>query len=427
MALQPAVGRRAVWKDFSAVDAAGGPVTMRLKAWLYDRPEAKAAWELRRLMAVFFARLKSFKVDKMLVKMQAEVGPIMQCLGLDWSLHVFPSERAESYRVARGLPASPATVASYIRGEFSITTEALVVWLLHETIGRRVRHYKDLAKTMLTAFLTSLALPTRLAGLEWGMVWCDQVLACCPDGFGDGTCAHVATQPVPPRDGKDGVPDLIATMTLFMQRATFCGAAAEALGRLVDFIADAALSVDDSEVSTDPYKQTALRGAKRMRRVDEDYRALVMLEMPRKRAIIGGQVAIACDKDMRDESRGRDWMKQQINEYLHSGWYQMQQHGKLRGPVSLAEDAARIGNPKQETEVMVMWCPELATGRFLPVQVVCGVEHSTVSIQRRNTHPFSKVGVGKRMRHRQYVCAILENSHAELSSKLGVEAMNYCK
>ncbi|CAK0881064.1 unnamed protein product [Prorocentrum cordatum] len=328
-------------------------------------------WEFRRFVPVLLYRWKQAKPSKVFQALRLDVAQLADALQMPVARRTFLSLRAEAERVKKGGQPTPPQSQPFIsRPPYSVTTEALLMWLLYHSSSRKLESHRVRAQAMILALLCCFLSPEIHANMAWDDIWSDQVCACCDGDLGHATCAHFRAAPPRPRPGRDGNQDLVESMVKFAKLVPVCGASAEALRRLLQFISAAVYAGASVGASDNSCKQRPLRGRKRQLRTDEDYKHHVMVQLPKKRAIMGGSMALACDSDMRDESRGRDWLCQQVNEYLHSGWHQLASHGPLRRPMSLVEDAARLGNPKQETEVSSIWIPELQTGRFLPAQVL---------------------------------------------------------
>lgn len=370
MARSSGCNREAHWRTFIQVSGNGAEVSLQLKAWVYRAPEDKVCWEFRRLAMALYQHRKHFKTCKAFASAHADLHEYFEALGGKGVEHCFHSERSEAERVAKGAPAADGALAPYLRAEASLTTEAVVLWLLLESTQRRNKSHKELARTMVHAFVQPWFSPASMQDLDWDEVWGEQAASLCGHDMPGNCCCHVRRPPLPPRSGRDGIADVVSAMVAFASACLVCDAAARALGALLSHAAKWCFEVLPNSSSTDPFKQVPLRGAKRQLRIDEDYRQHVMVELPKHRRILDGSVALACDQTIRDESRARDWMCQRIRSMLHSSWHQLETHGELRGPVSLVEDGSRIGNPGQETIVIGCWLSELQTGLFLPVQVV---------------------------------------------------------
>lgn len=360
---------QAHWQTFVAVAERGRQATMQLKAWRYLAAQ-RCAWEARRVMSELYKDRKDFKVCRLMSAFAHDAAPFFQALGLCPDAHIFHSGRAEAERVAKGLPPVSNEHQQFIRQEFSMSTGGFLIYLLYEASLRKTAAHKRLAKALLLGFCQPWLTPEALQIVDWDSVWDKQVASCCEHDIGGGVCKHIQRAPRMPRQGKGGAPDYLEAMLTFFGQALVCGGAAAGLLRLVRFLAEAAFSDLPARSSCDPYNQDLLRGKKRQLRADEDYKHHVLVTLPRSRQIVAGSMALACDTQIRDESRGRVWLSQQLNSMLNSAWHQLEQHGALRGPLSITEDCARLGNPAQETAVMAVWIDELQCGRFLPPQAV---------------------------------------------------------
>ena len=343
------------------------------KAWKYN--SGLVTWELRRPLQILFGEGQAaFEPHRMTRKDKGVWKTIFEQWGFDFEEHFLPSARSDSttaQHAEQAGDAPPAAVAagqqrqSAIRQETSVSTELLLVLHIFWASTRRSRESKERVEAMLVAFLTKLVPPQLMDKINL-QGFLDASAAECDAQTPLGICMHMAglharCQKQPPQSSvhaheKDKYL-MLGAMVSQCPAAKLVGHAALAA------LADAVGHHIDVAGCPDVTKFAALHGAKKRRRVDEDYKHhLTAVAVNTGRASTAAAAASARGEA---ESSSRRWCQQDIETYLARSWLSFQQPS---GVHSITEDGARFGQPAQETQIYAFWAASSNMSAWLPVQ-----------------------------------------------------------
>ena len=115
---------------------------------------------------------------------------------------------------------------------------------------------------------------------------------------------------------------------------------------------------------TDVLKHGILPDGQKKRRIDEDLRQAMAIQMvSEKRASSAASMARALGQV--SPSLGQAWEKEAMKQYLMNGWSCFRHLNTL----SICMDGSRLGCPAEETVTYLCFCPAVNVSMWLPSQV----------------------------------------------------------
>lgn len=346
--------------DTSGATDAGRQVDLVWKAWLYH--DGQVFWEFRGPLYRLLSQAKaSIKIAKWMKCNEGMLAAVMQQLGLDFSKEVLWSRRAQRASARQ-------QDLQYTREEFCMSTPGVLATLLHWSISRHLNAEKHCSAVMLAALLRKVSDPKHLCQDEWQQTMSLRLAApCCHvKAHGSPCCGHLGEVLREARPGAGQEPWLALSLGLgkLLQHCSVCPASKLALTSWVSQVAmHLNTRVGELNFECDPSKASLLRGAARRLRIDEDYKAAVSMELAKqKRVHSGSQLVKATAKH--DPSLVLKWQHEQLRKYQAAGHRSFEKSTV----VCIAEDACRVGEPKQETMVYICWTAKDDKAMFLPVQ-----------------------------------------------------------
>ena len=117
--------------------------------------------------------------------------------------------------------------------------------------------------------------------------------------------------------------------------------------------------------NTDPLRSIFIaRGGKKLRRIDEDYKAAACQAVREGRS--HSVTAFARSQGDERGSSCQTWVPMQAQQAMAAGWLSFGRGGTF----SIACDGSRFSNPGEETIAFACWHLETKLGTWLPVQVL---------------------------------------------------------
>lgn len=225
---------------------------------------------------------------------------------------------------------------------------------------------------ILVAILQTLVAPDQIDHMHWS-AWFDDRAGLCSEPTPGGGCSHAA----PFQYGGEG--SVHSSLADFLQILTQCSWSCPCIAKVLqvalDCLAACIMETLPSISRTNPIKEQHYKvGIGRIARVDEDYRRA--LASSRSRGCSTMEAAASIDPELGDGSRQAPrWSAKSIQQHTASA---IEAHSKgLTGVHSLIEDAARLGNPAEETIIFQHWSDPSMGGHWLVPQA------SSVSHQGR--------------------------------------------
>lgn len=357
-------GHQAYYFELVGTDDGGTRFVAQCKVWVYEN-SGRANWELRRVFRTLFDGkcTGTHSTDVQIRAQKATWRQWFEALGWTFEEKFRPSLKAVS---AAGVMAPPAVEhwQEEIREEPSMESGAVLALLVMWVFWRRRREERHLAHLLLVAMLQSLATPGQVATIPWDD-WFASHRGLCSHPAPAGECSHAS-----PFDhaGAGALHSRLATCLHGLASSCWsCPCAAKVLQLALDSLATCITATLPSIGRTNPLKEQHLKVGGRVARVDEDYRKAVA--SARTRGVATMEAAASVDPELGDPARQvRRWSDRAIQQHIASA---IEAHSSgLTGVHSLIEDAARLGNPAEETVIYQHWSASSACGHWLVPQAL---------------------------------------------------------
>lgn len=355
---------RLVWVRGSAPNEAGGVVDIEWKGFAFERD---VTWELRRLvLGLIGDHLKVFRLHR-IVKNQREAWHSF-CQLFDRNLEdiVLPSSRAAAHGEAEDY------LNGMVQDEWTLTTSGLVITLLFWSAKRHRVEERGRSSGMLLAFLLQMRLgDVEAAVLEDRVALSATFCRCEP--LQDGFCTHLAEVLAARSRGKvDSASSIARLARNLTARAEVCLACKAMLVSLVEKVARRIVqSLRDPEAHPmDLLKMSHVAFNKRKLRADHDYKEYIVVEQVKKRRTHLGRQGLRAAEEF-DPQSASGWERERLKSYMAAGW---RAFGSDQASVFfVTEDASRVGQPPEETQIYTLWHGSSMKGAYLPpqVQVYC--------------------------------------------------------
>lgn len=324
-------------------------------------------WEVRRPLHDFFKHVlgkSKLDVASYLSKQKDTFTVLLGKLGASYGDHIFPSRLA----VQRAGNAE-ACANLMVKAEHTCTTLALLVILVWLGMARRVLKEKELAKTLLLAFLSQATTSGKPWAESFEELLHERKPFCQEAPVSDfGCCCHVVQLQqallLHPASGSDQVFHLL--QQLQECSAMGCEAISGLAAEFWDAVAtDVDLNFAAGRFNTDMWKLVPEQAAGQKRsRIDEDWKRMVVTESVQlKRARSGSMV-------LRAGGGSVNYRMAPVWEEKEMLYYQCAAHRCFKGcrQLSLASDGARLGDPPEENIIFIMWTPQGDVGVVAPPQ-----------------------------------------------------------
>ena len=293
--------------------------------------------------------------------------------GLDVGTCFTPSRRA-SVAKAR-YTEEEMEVNDHTHDVGAFTTKALLLVIEHITDHARSKRAQCNAFAIQQAFI-ELTLPGNIWELEPWLDVSAAMLADCPVTQGSAVCTHVAVA-LDLVDGCSGSKQwkMWAWWRMLARLSSTCPACKGWGKHVLELIvAHIDRRVAVAAYTTDPTKAVRPKdlAKKRKKEEDEDYKKAVV------GVVLSSGRATSAHQHMRSTgdhrgSEGGAWSNAALAEYQSASWL----NAVNMRSVSLSADAARIGNPGEDTTTLASWVTTSrgSFGSILPPQVSSGRWH----------------------------------------------------
>lgn len=361
----------------NCIGANGVAVRFEAKAVQYSQYDGQVYWELRRFLLALNSGRKCIQPRELYRKQEQTLLAYFEDGGLDPDIHMLPSARGYRVSLAAG---KPRLVDSepFIRNERMVSTQGLLLALLAWCSLKKKKEDKSLGSAILECWVSALCDVQQCVDLD--------LPAIAPGAPGDcgyqqvsGTCRHHVMVP-PLRNAGTARHDVVKYLIDISASCTVCPVNAHILRCILEPLAEAMAATLPTVAEQDALKRQHLQSHVRKMRIDEDYKHQVATRVRAGRARSGGDVTAVDSQMSRDTARG--FAHLDIERLLAEQWnlYDGQQ---ISGVVSIVEDAARLGNPAEETTVYAMWHERGQHGFWLVPQATSKQQKLPVFGRRR--------------------------------------------
>lgn len=345
------------------------------KIWAY--PAGVVTWELRRFIQELFDDRDKLDINLQLRREKTAWRQHFAELSLPWLRHFLPSQRAVDDLLERrrfgGMaddfePPEGELDMTYVRAEFSATTEGVVTILLGWAALKRKTTHRQKAEAMLLGILV-----VCFGGGDSAPFlvddFIDEVVHECQLDMIDGKCAHVrqvlCSSSCEDSARGDSARCARVLCALFLQRLV-CKAAAQAVIAFATALGELAYERLPGMADGDISRWSRLQGPAKKRRADEDYKHHLIIKQVQQNKSSTASSSIASANVAR--GTGQRWISEQSQMYLARSWGLCAAGcDKVFG---LVEDGARFGNPMRETQLYGLWSSAVDGGVWLPPQAV---------------------------------------------------------
>lgn len=361
--------RQALLLPLLIEDAGGeaGKVTIEVKAWAFEGAPGSGAlavtWEFRRFVDAAGLCPESLYLHQWIRKRRDVWAPCWRRFGIEPGEALIPSRRsAQQSRVGDDTLCADGKV----RSEWSITTVGLLVLLMHISSDARSQKAKRMALGLLAAWLTVLVKAEESARLRSMVVGSSHLSSCQVFADSSGVCCHVQDiyRLVGMPEGRPSfVGEALASCLVKLYAGGMtCRAFQHIMSDILPILATG-MHLALLEKGHSDLRRAALYDPSRAkrRRCDEDLQASVMQRSASCSQSAGNILAI----DGSSRRSGTNWMEKMVCSFQSSAWL----HFKGAPAVNLVMDAKRIGNPAEDTEVLLATNCGSLRSTWLPPQV----------------------------------------------------------
>lgn len=272
---------------------------------------------------------------------------------------MFPSARAAAHTTLEDLESDK------VQTEWSVSTFGLLGVLLFWSAKRHLRAERANAEAMLRAFVMQM----KVEGVEADMVSLHAPLVAPFRTTGlveNGMCCHLTGVLNARSSGDDAAFALVNFARNLNARAEECLACKNLLQTLLrhterkihDHLSDPDAFAMDME------KMTHVTFKKRKLRADADYEKQIIEEQVKRKCTHNGRQGLRANGEFHP-STAQGWEREHLRGYIVVGWRVCSGPGTF----FITEDAARWGQPPEDTEIYSCWSGRERRGAFLPPQV----------------------------------------------------------
>lgn len=359
---------QAIYTHATVIVPDGDSVDLHLKAWSHERG---FLWELRRLFISLQLPMKHGMCRFMRQERPVWIADLVRCSFQPSERHFVESRRMHVHH--------KRPMDEHVHDEVAVSTGCMMVILLRMAESRRSRKVRTMSKAVLEVFV-SLLLGSSAKDFATLMPPDGCTQRCdigVPQGDDDadgdephGACVHLRMLGHKMRRlDVNGVPPHVFLVGLAQQlfaEGVECGACSQWCSDLLRRLADA---MDHgnfaSKWSTDAKKHGLLPGGQKKRRIDEDLRKQVSVDV-----VAAGLTSSAgrwCQTTGElSQQLGDTFDNRSCREYLASGAMSMWGHRFY----SIAFDASRIGQPAVDANIYLLWSMDGGYGMWLAPQAL---------------------------------------------------------
>ena len=303
-------------------------------------------------------------MSRWLSKHKKHLELVMHAFACDYKDHFFPSRAA----LTRGGVAE-VNSECWTKQEFTATSKGLLLMLLWLTISRRFPKDRRRAHALMQSLLDR-TLPG--AGDSWHTKFEDMVAAArhrCEQSNGIGDCEHVAVfkDMLIAKAADTPMDKLVTSMVSLMQLANGkCSTLKDVRAEFIDEAScclDASLLEGGFAVDLGSLCPAAQPGSKR-RRIDEDFKSFVINQVVQKKKANSGSAFLRTATSVSPTMTSM-WEEEHMAAYQVA----MKRGFAAAKQVSVTSDAARLGDPPEETEIFLLWTPQGDCAAVAPPQV----------------------------------------------------------
>lgn len=365
-------GHRSHFAAFSAVAPDGWQTQGVFKVAEYV--DGSVWWEMRRILPEVFAERKNAECHRLIKSHFKDWKKVWLECGFEARFLLSPSLRAhkallplldDPRRDAFDIPGF-GVPEQYVRSEFMMRTDGLVLVLVFWVASARRRGTRLRSEAMLQAVLAILP-QSALANIVLAEVIDDHAHA-CPMVRPSGVCEHVEPlHAMPPwQPGVALGQDFIRALVCLFESRQQCVASLNSLRHLIGELTKAFTDTFANREPGDPTKQEDLRGSTKRRRLDEDFKAFVAGGARQSGRSASSGAAAAAYLSPTAESSARAWAQKSNLNHLSACWEGFS--GEVDGIVSIAPDATRLGQPAKDYLVSPIWYARDDGAAWLPPQ-----------------------------------------------------------
>lgn len=274
------------------------------------------------------------------------------------------------------------------REEYSINTSGVIVLLLMWTRASRIKTLKDKALALAVGMFQRLVRSIRYVASVMQEAFSGSARLCQPDAADGGLCpcGRDVLQYVDERADGSQWRNFVSSMNAARAACETCPCAKVAYQTIVhklaaDFDERVAGEDDGLGLTSDVRRRPRLGDDRKRRRVDEDYKQTVCIDMIRSKDAPNAGRLIKVDRVGCCVSNGRHW-EADVCKMHQSASLLSFDGGRF---FHVAEDGSRCGHPAEETIVYLLWEEAKKLSAVLPPQVV-GVlgypTHVNISLNR---------------------------------------------
>lgn len=352
------------WVAVSAVGSDGADLSVEHKFFVYDN--SAVFWRIEPVFRKLLSHRHKVRIAHDLTRFAVGWETYHMRCGFS-----FAEETKASLRQCRADPTMLADDAM-TREVRTCSTKSMCLFLL-TFYGRRKLIDQNAAAAVLKAWLSRVLLPDCAVLQPWLVRVLPARRDRCRHGLHGGWCSHMHPffQLASQLWSKAEAPQIIlANLLLRLTSDLFkCDAIAMVLADLLNCVQwQISTGIGELECSRDPTKHIEETSAKNFRRVaiDEDYKRTLIEQVRLKRKAKSG-ASVAAVQDV-SERMLRYWGKAQVAAFQAAV---ARCAGNIKsGVITLKEDAARIGQPKEETLVGIINLHPLKQAAYLFNQVV---------------------------------------------------------
>lgn len=297
------------------------------------------------------------------------VGILMNQVGETADNHFFVSRLALARRGRRvGADEEISQVPKFVKGNFTCTLKGLVVVMLWFALARKADKEKAAASALMGELFMRLVPGTfePQACFESILGECKHQ---CSDGGGvDGECAHVSEARLHLAACAAAVKhewarDCLQALQTF--RSMDCPCLKYMYTEFLDIVVDELRqTILSGKYEVDGSALRPAGGQGKRKRIDEHYKEFVINEAVKNKMAKSGRAYLRAVGGT-DPSLASKWEAENMLHYATAASRGMNSARQ----VSIAEDAARLGDPPEETLICLVWTPQGNLGVVPPPQV----------------------------------------------------------
>lgn len=350
-----------------ALEQDGAPVkSAHMKAWLYNS-QSVAFWELRRFIDAAEVRPMSVRLHSWLRSRGDEFKEVFFRAQLHKDYVMRPSRKAVMEAQRRSTDES---ALEFVREEWSIKTSGLLALLCHLSTSSRLGIHRSKSAAVLRAWVAATCSPA-VADIVAEENIPPHLAAHCDLVAKGGLCCHMCEAVLAQRLGSAPqhiVADALARMwrTAVLDGCEACGALyRHVVDRLEAHIWDNLPTIGSSSAMlSSQIADPSSERAKKRRRFDEDLKRCVVEKGSGRDGHATSARAFVRATGAASPSSAAYWVSQELIALQAGAWVTMSQGGAMHA----ALDGARIGNPAEDTELILAWSAASEKGCVCPPQ-----------------------------------------------------------